>query len=88
MPCLSGMNTVVTCTMVTSWKCFPDDSLTTLRHELVWNLSLFYNEPGKTMTEFSAPPTEFYNNLVVVGKGKKVARCKNFGDFGAPEVAH
>lgn len=40
------------------------------------------------MTEFSASPTEFYNNLVVSGKGKKVARCENFGDFGAPEVAH
>lgn len=34
------------------------------------------SEPRKTMTEFSAPAIQFYINLVVVGKGKKVARCK------------
>ena len=40
------------------------------------------------MSEFLDPATEFYNNPVVVGKGKKVARCKNFWDLGEPEVAH
>lgn len=46
-------------------------------------------EPRKKITEFSDAAIEFCINLVVAGKGKKVAKFKQLiWDFGAPGVTH